>query len=88
MQHSKVLYRCGVRRGGKTEKHGKVGGKRKWWVLAQPPYYSQGNGRQSSRVEPFNQWDRPPDAEETQRAGIVKDWKDKRDRGCIPNTFT
>ena len=24
----------------------------------------------------------------TQGAGIVKDWKDKRDRGCILHTFT
>ena len=35
-----------------------------WWVLAQTPYSPQGNGRQSPRVEPFNEEDRPPDAEE------------------------
>ena len=29
------------------EKHGKVEVKRKWWVLAQPPYSSHGSGRQS-----------------------------------------
>ena len=34
MQHSKVLYRWGVRRKGKMVKHRKVGVKRKWWVLA------------------------------------------------------
>ena len=28
----------GVRRRGKTEKHGKVEVKRKWWVLPQLPY--------------------------------------------------
>ena len=31
----------------KTGNHGKVRGKRKWWVLAQPPYSPQGNGKQS-----------------------------------------
>ena len=35
----------------------------KWWVLAQPPYSPKGSGRHSPRVEPFNQGDRPPDAE-------------------------
>ena len=32
--------------------------------------------------------DRPPDAEETQGAGIVKGWEDKLDLGRIPDTFT
>ena len=36
----------------KTGKHGKLGVKGKWWVLAQPPHSLQGNGRQSPRVEP------------------------------------
>ena len=35
----------GVRRKGKTGKHGKVEVKREWWVLSQPPYSPQGNGR-------------------------------------------
>ena len=52
-QHSKVLYRCRVRRRGKTGNHGKVGLKRKWWVLVQSPYSRQGNERQSPRVEPW-----------------------------------
>ena len=48
----------------KAGNHGKVGVERKWWVLAQPPYPQQENGGQSRRVEPFNQGDRPLDAEE------------------------
>ena len=63
-QHSKI-YCWGVRRRGKTGKHGKVEVKRNWSVLAQPPYSPQGNGKQSSRVEPFNQGDRPPDTKES-----------------------
>ena len=51
----------GVRRRGKTGKNGKIGVKRKWWVIAQPPYSSQGNGRQSPG---WNQGDRTPDTEE------------------------
>ena len=39
--------------GGKERgKHGKVGVKRKWWVLAQSLYSPQGNLRQSPRVKP------------------------------------
>ena len=63
-QHSKVLYRWGYRRRGKMGNNGKVGMKRKWWVLAQLPYAPKGNRRQSPKVEPFNQGDRLPDAEE------------------------
>ena len=37
--------------------------KRKWWVLALPPNSPHGNGRQSPKVEPFKQGDRPPNAE-------------------------
>ena len=40
-QHSKVLYPWQVRRRVNTGKHGKVGVKRKGWVLAQPSYYLQ-----------------------------------------------
>ena len=29
----------------KDRKRGKIGVKRKWWVLAQSPYSSQGSGR-------------------------------------------
>ena len=53
--------------GGNGERERERGGegvKRKWWVSAQPPYSSQKNGRQSPRVEPVKQGDRPPDAEE------------------------
>ena len=39
----KVLYRWGIRKRGKIRKHGKLGVKRKWWALAQPPYFQQGN---------------------------------------------
>ena len=63
-QHSKVLCRWGVSRRGKTGKHRKRRVKRKWGVLAQPPYSPQGNGRQVPRVEPFKQGHRPPDVEE------------------------
>ena len=63
-QHSKVLYRWGVRRIGKTGKHGEVGVNRKRWVLAQALYSPQGNRKHSPRVEPFNQGDRTPDPEE------------------------
>ena len=31
--------------------------------LAQFPYYLQGNGKQSPRVEPWNQGEIPPDAD-------------------------
>ena len=63
-QHSKVLYRWGGRRRRKRRKHGKVRAKIKWWVLAQPHYSPQGNGRLLPRGEPKNQGDRPHDAEE------------------------
>ena len=63
-KHSKVLYRWGVRRRGKTGNHGKEAVKRKWWVLTQNHYSPQGNGRQSPKVEPFKKLDIPPDAEE------------------------
>ena len=63
-QHSKALYLWGVRGRGKTGKHGKVGVTRKWRVLAQLPYSPQENWSQSPSVEPFNQGDGPPDAEE------------------------
>ena len=61
-QHSKVLYCWGVRRRGKTGNHRKVGVKREWWALAQPPYSLQGNGRQSPRVNHLKR-DKPHDAE-------------------------
>ena len=38
--------------------------KRKWWVLAQPPYSTQENRSQLPRVEPWNQGDTPPVTEE------------------------
>ena len=44
-QQSKVLYHWGVRKRGKTGKHGNVKVKRKWWVLTQPLYSLQGNRR-------------------------------------------
>ena len=34
-----MLYRWRVRRRGMSGNHGKVGVKRKWWVLPQPPYF-------------------------------------------------
>ena len=50
--------------GVQKRKDRRVGMKRKWWVLAQPPYSLQGNGRQSPKVEPFKHEDRPLYAEE------------------------
>ena len=58
--------------------------KRKWWVLAQPPYSPQGNRRHSPRVEPFKQGNRPPDVEGN---GIVKGRENKWDHGRIPDTL-
>ena len=43
---------------------------------------------QLPRVELFKQGDRPLDMEENPGSQKRKDWKDKRDRGCIPDTFT
>ena len=81
-QHSKV-YRWGVRKRGKIGKHGKIGVKRKWWILAQLPYYPQGNGRQVIQGGTMELRTR----RKTQRAGKVKGCKDKRDPGRIPDTF-
>ena len=44
-QHSR-RSRGGGRRTGNPKSHGEVEMKRKWWVLVQPPYSSQGKGRQ------------------------------------------
>ena len=86
MQHSKVIYRWGVR-GGKTGKNGKLGVQRKWLVFAQPPYSPKGNRRQSPRMEPFNKGiDHLK--RRTQGAGIIKGQKDKREHGHIPDIFT
>ena len=82
-----MKYVWGERR-GKTRKHEKVEVKRKWWVLMQPPYSLQGNGRQLPRVEPFNQRNRPPDVEENLGSHNVKGWEDKQDDWCIPDSFT
>ena len=50
--------------------HGKVGVKRKCWVLAQPPYSLQGNGKHSPRLELGGI--SHPMRRRTQGAGIVK----------------
>ena len=47
----------------KDKKTQKVGGKRKWRVIAKPPY-SRKREAVIFRVEPFNQGDRPPNVEE------------------------
>ena len=57
------MYHWRFRRKGKRGKYGKEKVKRKWWALVQPPYFPQGNGRQSPTVEPFKQEDRPPDVD-------------------------
>ena len=82
---SKVLYRWGVRRRGKTGNHRKVGVKKKWWVLVQFPYSQQGNGRQSPRVETTGI--DYSTRRITQGAGIVKGWEEKRNLGRIPDAF-
>ena len=75
-QHSQVLYRWGFRRRGKTGKQGKIGGKRKWWLLDQSPYSPQGNWKQSPKVEPFKQGIDHLTRRRTQEAGIIKGWED------------
>ena len=81
--YSKALYDWGVRRRGKTGKHGNVEAKRKWWVLAQTPYSQQGKWRKSPSVDPMG-IDHP-----TRRiikgAGKIKGWEDQLDRGRIPD---
>ena len=74
----------GVRRRRKTGKHGKVEVKRKRWVLAQPSYYLQVNGRQSPWVEPGGI---DHSMQRTQGGSIIKGWEDKRDCGCILDTL-
>ena len=67
------------------KKDGIVGVKRKWWVLAQLPYYSKETGavtQGGTRGLDHLMWRR------TQGADIVKGWEDKRDLRCIPDTFT
>ena len=83
MQHSKVLYRWGVRRRGETGRRGKVGVKRKWWVLAQLQYSLQENGR-NHRTRGIDHLTR----RRAQGPGILKNWEYKRDGGRIPDTFT
>ena len=90
-QHSKILYRWGVKRRGKIVKHGKVEVKRKWWVFAQPPYSLQGNRtctQGGTRGIDHLMWRRTQGGTRgighlmwmtTQGAGIVKGWEDKRD---------
>ena len=55
-------YIASDRRRGNKEKHGKIEVKKKLWISAQPPYSSQGNGRQSPGWKPTG--DKPPDAED------------------------
>ena len=79
-KQSKVLYRWGVRRRRKTAKQEKVGVNRKWWVLVQPPYSPQRNGRQTQcgtrRMDHLTR-------RRNKVAGLVKGWEEKRDRGGI-----
>ena len=56
-QHSKVTVTGGSEEEERQENKGKKRVKRKWWILALPPYTPQGNRRQ------WNQGDRP-DTEE------------------------
>ena len=81
-QHSKVLNRLRVRKRGKKGNHGKVGVKRKWWVLAQPPYSPQEYGSHLTRGIDHLMWRR------TQGAVIVEGCEDKRDLRHISYTFT
>ena len=69
-QRSKVLYRWGVRRRGKTGKHGKVGVKRKVWVLAHPPYSRKETGGSHHVTRGIDHLTR----RRTQEAGVVKGW--------------
>ena len=76
----------GGRRRGKTVQHHKVEVKRKWWVLAQPPLFPARKRKVVIWVE-TTIIDHPT-RRITRGAGIVKDWENKRDHGCIPETFT
>ena len=97
-----IIIKIGVTAAGSTQKYYIAGGqekrkdrktwksrvKRRAWVLAQPPDFPQGNGRQLSRLEPWNQGVDHLTRRRTQGAGIFKGREDKRDRGRIPDTFT
>ena len=78
-QHSKILYHWEVRRRGKTGKHRKVGVKRKWWVLAQPPIPHKETG---GSYPGWNHLTRGIDHltwRRTQGDGIVKGWEEKQE---------
>ena len=60
-------------------KHEKVRVKRKWWVIAQPPY--------SPPMVETTGIDHPM-RRITQGTGIIKGWEEKRDHGHIPDTLT
>ena len=71
-----------------TGKHGKVGAERKWWVLTQSRYSPQGNGRQSPWVEPWNQGDTPPNAEENPGSRFRKTRISRPWTFWLPNNWT
>ena len=72
----------------KTGKREKVGVKRNWWVLAQPPIPRK---KTEGSHPGWNHGTRGIDHQMqkiTQGTGIVKGWEDKRDRVRIPDKFT
>ena len=84
-QHSKVLYRCGGRRRGKrktreSRREEKVVGFRSAFVFLTRKRETVTQGGTTG----IDQLTR----RRTQGAGIVKGWKEKRDRGRMPDTFT
>ena len=72
----------------KDRKIRKSRSERKWWVLAKPPYFPQGNGRQSPMMESWNRGIDHRMRRKIKGADVVKVWEVKQDRGCIPDTFT
>ena len=75
-----VLYRWGIRRRGKTGNHGKVEVKRKWWVLAHPPYSPQGN-RESTYGEmmEYNERGEREEKEKCEEINIVLEKRDEEE---------
>ena len=81
MEQSEVLHHCGVRRSGKTGKHGKgvVGfSSASLFPAKKREAVTQGGTRGIDHPT----WRKP------QGAGIVKGLENKRDSGSIADTFT
>ena len=78
-----VPYHWRFRRRGKTGKYGKVGVRESdgFW-LSLPILLKERVTQGGTRGIGHPTWRR------TQGTGMLKGWDDKRDQGCIPDTFT